>query len=114
MDTVTAPVGPDQTRLDAYDHASVETRWGRIWDERGDYRIQLDDPEHVRQAAVPDTVVLGIRLDHARARFDRVERAATPREDPDADRECAPSVAAGNDRRRHPLRDHGRTVGLGV
>jgi len=79
-----------------------------------DGRVQLDDPEHVRQAAVPDTVVLGIRLDHARARFDRVERAATPREDPDADRECAPSVAAGNDRRRHPLRDHGRTVGLGV
>jgi leucyl-tRNA synthetase len=45
MDAVSAPVGPDQTRLDAYDHATVETRWRRIWDERGDYRTQLDDPE---------------------------------------------------------------------
>jgi leucyl-tRNA synthetase len=45
MDAVTAPAGADRTRLDAYDHAGVETRWRRVWDERGDYRTQLDDPE---------------------------------------------------------------------
>jgi leucyl-tRNA synthetase len=31
--------------LDAYDHANVESKWRRIWDQRGDYRTQLDDPE---------------------------------------------------------------------
>ncbi len=31
--------------LDAYDHANVESRWRRVWDERGDYRTQLDNPE---------------------------------------------------------------------
>jgi leucyl-tRNA synthetase len=45
MDTFAAPFAPDPGRLDAYDHASVEARWRRIWDERGDYRTQLDDPD---------------------------------------------------------------------
>jgi len=31
--------------LDAYDHAQVESKWRRVWDERGDYRTPLDDPE---------------------------------------------------------------------
>ena len=42
MDTLTAPA-PEPGRLDVYDHATVEARWRRIWDERGDYRTQLDD-----------------------------------------------------------------------
>ncbi|MGA8522638.1 MAG: leucine--tRNA ligase [Candidatus Dormiibacterota bacterium] len=45
MDTITAPVEPDPGQLDAYDHARVEARWRRIWDERGDYRTQLDLPD---------------------------------------------------------------------
>ncbi|MGA7987411.1 MAG: leucine--tRNA ligase [Candidatus Dormiibacterota bacterium] len=40
-----APASPDQRHLDPYDHATVEARWRRIWNERGDYRTQLDDPE---------------------------------------------------------------------
>ncbi len=43
MDAVPAP--DEATRLDAYDHAAVEARWRRIWDERGDYRTALDRPE---------------------------------------------------------------------
>jgi len=43
MDAVPAPDEP--TRLDAYDHVAVEARWRRIWDERGDYRTALDNPE---------------------------------------------------------------------
>jgi len=31
--------------LDDYDHARVEARWRRIWEERGDYRTPLDSPE---------------------------------------------------------------------
>jgi len=40
-----APDAPEPGRLDVYDHAAVEARWRRIWDERGDYRTQLDDPD---------------------------------------------------------------------
>jgi leucyl-tRNA synthetase len=32
--------------VDAYDHREVETKWRRIWEERGDYRTPLDDPIH--------------------------------------------------------------------
>jgi leucyl-tRNA synthetase len=46
MDTVAAPVEPDPGHLDVYDHAAVEARWRRIWDERGDYRTELDAPAH--------------------------------------------------------------------
>jgi leucyl-tRNA synthetase len=45
MDTVIAPGEPDPGHLDAYDHAAVEARWRRIWEERGDYRTQLDEPD---------------------------------------------------------------------
>ncbi len=46
MDTVTAPIGPGPGHLDVYDHTTVEARWRRIWDERGDYRTELDEPAH--------------------------------------------------------------------
>ncbi|HKR99343.1 MAG TPA: leucine--tRNA ligase [Candidatus Dormibacteraeota bacterium] len=36
---------PSLPRVDAYDHALVEGKWRRIWEQRGDYRVQLDDPE---------------------------------------------------------------------
>jgi len=36
---------PSKPRIDAYDHAVVESKWRRIWEQRGDYRAQLDDPE---------------------------------------------------------------------
>src|SRR6202142_4329707 len=45
MDTVVAPDEPDSPgHLDPYDHATVEARWRRIWDARGDYRTELDEP----------------------------------------------------------------------
>src|SRR5438132_9549790 len=31
--------------MEAYDHARVEARWRRVWEERGDYRTPLDDSE---------------------------------------------------------------------
>jgi leucyl-tRNA synthetase len=31
--------------LDAYDPAAVESKWRRIWEERGDYRTDLDSPD---------------------------------------------------------------------
>ena len=34
-----------RTRLDDYDHAAVESKWRRIWEDRGDYRTQLDAPD---------------------------------------------------------------------
>ena len=40
----TATEGPSQ-RFDDYDHARVEGKWRRIWEQRGDYRTPLDDPE---------------------------------------------------------------------
>ena len=45
MESVTAPVESTGGHLDPYDHATVEARWRRIWDERGDYRTQLDEPD---------------------------------------------------------------------
>jgi leucyl-tRNA synthetase len=38
-------VTAERGQLDAYDHAEVEAKWRRIWEERGDYRTPLDDPE---------------------------------------------------------------------
>ena len=32
-------------QIDDYDHARVEAKWRRIWEQRGDYRTPLDDPE---------------------------------------------------------------------
>jgi leucyl-tRNA synthetase len=32
------------TRIGPYDHAEVESKWRRIWDQRGEYRTPLDDP----------------------------------------------------------------------
>ncbi|MBV9101227.1 MAG: class I tRNA ligase family protein, partial [Candidatus Dormibacteraeota bacterium] len=31
--------------LPPYDPAAVEAKWRRIWDERGDYRVDLDEAE---------------------------------------------------------------------
>ncbi len=36
---------PSTPRLDTYDPARVESKWRRIWDQRGEYRTSLDDPE---------------------------------------------------------------------
>jgi leucyl-tRNA synthetase len=35
---------PSSGHVDAYDHHEVETKWRRIWDQRGDYRTPLADP----------------------------------------------------------------------
>jgi leucyl-tRNA synthetase len=35
---------PSRGHVDAYDHREVETKWRRIWDDRGEYRTPLDDP----------------------------------------------------------------------
>ncbi|HEX6539759.1 MAG TPA: leucine--tRNA ligase [Candidatus Dormibacteraeota bacterium] len=32
-------------QIDDYDHVRVEAKWRRIWEQRGDYRTPLDDPE---------------------------------------------------------------------
>src|SRR5450755_2823758 len=42
MDAAPTETETPTRHLDAYDHATVETRWRRVWDERGDYRTQLD------------------------------------------------------------------------
>ncbi|MBV8193949.1 MAG: leucine--tRNA ligase [Candidatus Dormibacteraeota bacterium] len=34
-----------RTRIDEYDHAAVEAKWRRIWEERRDYTPDLDSPE---------------------------------------------------------------------
>jgi leucyl-tRNA synthetase len=31
--------------MDAYDHARIEAKWRRIWEQRGDYRTPLDDDD---------------------------------------------------------------------
>ncbi|MHB8719286.1 MAG: leucine--tRNA ligase [Candidatus Dormibacteria bacterium] len=41
----TAPTAPDPEALEPYDHAAVEARWRRIWEERGDWRTPMDAPE---------------------------------------------------------------------
>jgi leucyl-tRNA synthetase len=34
-----------RARVDDYDHTRVEAKWRRIWEQRGDYRTPVDDPE---------------------------------------------------------------------
>jgi len=43
--TNSTAVVAERSRLDPYDPAAVEAKWRRIWEERGDYRTPLDDPE---------------------------------------------------------------------
>jgi leucyl-tRNA synthetase len=46
MTDTDSPPRPQTARtLEAYDAATVEARWRRTWEERGDYRTDLDDPE---------------------------------------------------------------------
>jgi leucyl-tRNA synthetase len=44
-DTTSAPADTSPELLDAYDAGRVEAKWRRIWEERGDYRTNLDSPE---------------------------------------------------------------------
>ncbi|MFN2581451.1 MAG: leucine--tRNA ligase [Candidatus Dormibacteria bacterium] len=32
-------------RVDDYDHAAIEAKWRRVWEQRGDYKPDLDAPE---------------------------------------------------------------------
>jgi leucyl-tRNA synthetase len=43
-ETSARPATGEERRLDEYDHRRVEAKWQRVWDERGDYRIDLDEP----------------------------------------------------------------------
>src|SRR5438067_434877 len=64
---------------------------GRVRGAVDDRRVELDDAENVRQAAVADGVIRRIGLDDPRARFDGIERAAASGEDADARGERAPA-----------------------
>ena len=44
-DTTSAPADASPGLLDAYDAGRVEAKWRRIWQERGDYRTNLDSPQ---------------------------------------------------------------------
>jgi leucyl-tRNA synthetase len=44
-DIDTAPSHATAQHLDPYDAAQVEAKWRRIWEERGDYRTDLDSPD---------------------------------------------------------------------
>jgi leucyl-tRNA synthetase len=44
-DTTSAPPDTSPGLLDAYDAGRVEAKWRRIWEERGDYRTNLDSPQ---------------------------------------------------------------------
>ncbi|MFI5312971.1 MAG: leucine--tRNA ligase [Candidatus Dormibacteria bacterium] len=44
-DTSSAPADTSSGMLDAYDAGRVEAKWRRIWEERGDYRTDLDSPQ---------------------------------------------------------------------
>src|SRR5487761_292795 len=44
-ETTSAPNTAAPRALDAYDPSAVEAKWRRIWEERGDYRTDLDSTD---------------------------------------------------------------------
>jgi leucyl-tRNA synthetase len=44
-ETTSPPLRPARPPVDAYDAAAVESKWRRIWEERGDYRTDLDSSD---------------------------------------------------------------------
>jgi leucyl-tRNA synthetase len=44
-DTTSAPADASPRQLDAYDAGAVEAKWRRVWEERGDYRTDLESPQ---------------------------------------------------------------------
>jgi hypothetical protein len=61
--------------------------------------VELDDAEHVGLPAAANARIGGVGLDHARARLDRIERAAALPQHRDAGRQPGRAV---------PARDHDR------